>query len=87
MNFLYPLVMSHYSLPCGNYKWLDIPCAQNFPKIATVEEKVLKGRFFEINCEIALEIHDSVNDFVFPLVTEDSLSLHNISLVEDGGTY
>ena len=26
MNSLYPSAMSHYSLPCGNYQWLENPC-------------------------------------------------------------
>ena len=30
MNLFHMLVMSHYSLPCGNYKWLNSLCDPNF---------------------------------------------------------
>ena len=45
MNFLYPLAMSNYSLLCGNYEWLNDPCALNFSDIATGEESGLQRCF------------------------------------------
>jgi hypothetical protein len=87
MNSLYPSVMSHYSLPCGDYKWLNDPFASNFPNIASVEENGPVGWFFEIDGEIPVELHDTVKDFVFPCinrsVSRDSLSPRNRSLVEE----
>ena len=38
MSSLYQLAMSHYTLSCGNDKWLDRSCDPSFPDIATVEE-------------------------------------------------
>ena len=32
MNSLYPSAMSHYALPCGDYKWLNDPQAPHFPQ-------------------------------------------------------
>ena len=46
MNSLCPSAMSHYCLPSGNYKWLNNPCASNFPNIATVVENEAQGWFF-----------------------------------------
>ena len=48
MNSLYPSAMSHYSLPRGNYKWFNNPCASNFPGIATVEEKHCEDGFLNL---------------------------------------
>jgi len=79
MNSLYPSAMSHYSLPCGNYQWLENPC--EFPDITTVEDNGPQGWFFEVDGHIPLALHDSVKDFVFPCinrpVTRDSLSPYN----------
>ena len=89
MNSLYPSAMSHYSLPCGNYQWLENPC--EFPDITTVEDNGPQGWFFEIDGHIPLALHDSVKDFVFPCinrpVSRDSLSPYNRSLVEDMGMH
>ena len=91
MNSLYPSAMSHYALPCGDYKWLNDPQAPHFPNIDSVEENGPVGWFFEIDGEIPVELHDSVKDFVFPCinrpVTKDSLSPRNRRLVEVDGLH
>ena len=83
--------MSHYSLLCENYQWLDNPCNPYFPEIATVEENWTQGWFFETDDEIPVELHDSVKDFdildLKRLVSKESLSSNNNSLLEDVGIH
>ena len=91
MNSLYPSAMSHYALPCDDYKWLNDPQAPHFPNIDSVEENGPVGWFFEIDGEIPVELHDSLKDFVFPCinrpVTRDSLIPRNRRLVEVDGLH
>ena len=76
--------MSHYILPCGNYKRLDNTCALDFPTLPLLRRIDRKDVFFLIDGEIPLELHDSVKDFVCPCinrpVTKDYLIPHDISL-------
>ena len=44
----YPLVLFHFSLPCGNYKWLDNPSAQNLPNISIVKRNGHKEGFLKL---------------------------------------
>ena len=91
MNSLDPSAMSHYALPCGDYKWLNDPQAPHFPNIDSVEENGPVGWFFEIDGEMPVELDDSVKDFVLPCinipVSRDSLSPRNRCLVEVDGLH
>ena len=83
--------MSHFSLPFGNYKLLDKPCAPNFPKIYTFEENEPQGWFSKLKGKCYWNFIDSIKNFVLPCINRpvprDSLSPYNLSLVEDGYMY
>jgi len=60
--------MSHFSLPCEDYKWLGNPSDLNSRDIDCVEENEPQGGFFEIDGKIPVELHASAKDFVFPCI-------------------
>jgi len=78
--------MSHFYLPCGNYKWLVNPSGANFPGITAVEENRPEGWFYEVDFEVPVELHDSIQDFVFPCMIWKRVRKLALGLTTKAGT-